>query len=62
MTSLVALLDALDTALTAEEVLAIEAPLFDLYAPSSPELEKISLLHKCNEILAYCTHGDLAIS
>jgi hypothetical protein len=41
MTNLVKMLDALDTAVTAEEILAIESKLMKLYRPSFSKLDRV---------------------
>jgi hypothetical protein len=52
MTNLIEMLDALDTALSVEEELAIQLPLFDLFTADRTDSELNSIVHKCDEILA----------
>ena len=52
MTNLVKMLDALDTALSVEEELAIQMPLFDLFTADRTDAELNSIVQKCDEILA----------
>jgi hypothetical protein len=42
MTNLVKMLDALDTAVTEEEVLTIESKLIKLYRPSVPKFDRVA--------------------
>ncbi len=51
MTNLVKMLDALDTALSVEEELAIQLPLFELFTLDRTDSEQISSVQKCDEIL-----------
>ncbi len=52
MTNLIKMLDALDTALSVEEELAIQMPLFDLFTTDRTDSEPNSIVQKCDEILA----------
>jgi hypothetical protein len=47
MTNLVKMLDALDTAVTEEEVLAIESKLMKLYRPSFPKFDRVTSDRTC---------------
>ncbi len=50
MTNLVKMLDALDTAVTKEEVLAIESRLMKLYRPSLPEIDRRKTMYSNRHI------------
>jgi hypothetical protein len=52
MTNLVKILDALDTAVTEEEVLAIESKLMKLYRPSLPKVDRTKIGQTCELSLA----------
>jgi hypothetical protein len=52
MNNLIEMLDALDTALSTEEELEIQKPLFSLFPADRTDLDWISLVQKCDEILA----------
>ena len=52
MTNLIKMLDDLDTALSVEEELAIQMPLFELFAPDLQDSDWNSIGQKCDEILA----------
>ena len=52
MTNLIKMLDALDTALSVEEELAIQMPLFDLFTADRTDSELTAIVQKCDEILA----------
>lgn len=47
MTNLVKMLDALDTVVTEEEVLAIESKLMKLYRPSFPKCDRVTSDRTC---------------
>ena len=56
MTNLVKMLDALDTAVTEEEVLAIESKLMKLYLPSFSKLDRATSGQTCELSLAIHTN------
>jgi hypothetical protein len=52
MTNLIDMLDALDTALSAEEELAIQQPLFGVFSTKHPDPGWNSIVQKCDRLLA----------
>jgi hypothetical protein len=52
MTNLIDMLDALDTALSAEEELAIQQPLFGVFSDKRPDPGWNSIVQKCDRLLA----------
>jgi hypothetical protein len=52
MTNLIDMLDALDTALSTDEELAIQKPLFEVFSGDCPAPDWNSIVQKCDEVLA----------
>jgi hypothetical protein len=52
MTNLIEMLDALDTALSAQEELAIQKPLFAVFSDDRPDDDWHSIVQKCDRLLA----------
>lgn len=52
MTNIIDMLDALDTALSTEEELAIQKPLFGVFSDDRPDAGWNSIVQKCDRVLA----------